>query len=221
MSTTALTRAERVLLVELESQIAKGLEQVQKNAAAIGGWLREIRDKQLYRGTHETWTDYLRSKDHWGYSRQRAYQLLDYADVLEDVSTNGRQIPNERQARELAKLDEPEERAAVWEVATANGTTPSAAALHELVERVEEMEEELEGQAPEVQQAIIADAEERAMKAGRQAKAEEGDPRVKRIARMVQAIKRLVADAEKMGTEGKPILKRLQGVRVALLALPE
>ena len=54
----APTEAERVLLVEMERRIAGALSDAGGIALAV------IRDQQLFRGTHETFEDYLR--DRWG-----------------------------------------------------------------------------------------------------------------------------------------------------------
>ncbi len=213
------TRTKRARRVELESLITQGFEHIQHKAADIGKWLQELRDGKLYEETHETWTEYLEDKEQWGWSRRRAYQLLTYADVL--VCTSGSQTqPNERQARELAALPNGLQGPA-WELLSENGKNPPATAVHDFVA---EMETALENLPPELQQQAIEEAEERVIAAAAEEAEKpekEKDPRAKTLARLVKLVRQCESEAKKLGAEARPILKRLQGVSVALCALPE
>lgn len=102
----ALPQAEAERLAELEPIIERALANFLEGSKA----LLEIRDRRLYRQTHSTFQDYVRGR--WKMTARRAYQLCTAAEVVkslpEDVN-HGSQI-NERQARELAKVD-PDKRA--------------------------------------------------------------------------------------------------------------
>ena len=104
-------------LSELEGVITRNFQ----SFYAVGCALREIREKRLYRSTHQRFDFYCR--DLWEMQRSRAYQFIESADVVDLVSgcisdenvhhggqknvSNWRQIEwvpqNERQARALAK----------------------------------------------------------------------------------------------------------------------
>ena len=112
-----LSVAEGEELRQAEAVIEKG----QKTFVEVGDALLRIQEQRLYRRTHRTFGSYCRER--WGWSRSRAYQLIEAASVIEDLSTNGGQtqpslppiLPtSERQARPLAELPQ-EERRAVWE----------------------------------------------------------------------------------------------------------
>jgi hypothetical protein len=100
----------------------------------VGDALLTIRDNRLYRGEYATFDAYC--KERWGFSRQRAHQLTDAAEVVGIVSTIVDVPPgNEAQARELVPLkDEPEAMAKVWvEVLEETDGKPTAAAVHKVV----------------------------------------------------------------------------------------
>jgi hypothetical protein len=97
-----LTTSEQEELAVHEAAIAAGHDVF----LHVGAALMAIRDRRLYRAMHGTFEHYVR--DRWGYSRPRAYQLIDAATVAENlsavVSTTGRHGLTERQARVLAQL---------------------------------------------------------------------------------------------------------------------
>jgi hypothetical protein len=95
MSVPAL-RAERPL-AELVAVVDRNLEAF----VEVGLALCEIRDRRLYKETHGTFEAFCQER--WDMSRQRGYQLIDASKVAEVLSTMV-DIPNERQARELAPL---------------------------------------------------------------------------------------------------------------------
>jgi hypothetical protein len=88
---------EQQRLAELEQVVERGLQ----TFVDVGLALLEIRDSRLYRATHATFEAYLDQR--WKMSRSRGYRLIDSARLAELVSPVG-DIPNERQARELAPL---------------------------------------------------------------------------------------------------------------------
>ncbi|MGD0898126.1 MAG: DUF5131 family protein [Thermoguttaceae bacterium] len=103
---------EQSLLEECEATIETNL----KGFYDVGVALKRIRDQRLYRvAGHKTFEAYCQAR--WDFGRVRAHQLIDAAEVLENVN-NCEQITlpppaNEGQARELAKL-EPEQQVEVW-----------------------------------------------------------------------------------------------------------
>ncbi|MFC4636966.1 hypothetical protein [Deinococcus hohokamensis] len=90
-----LTVEERGRLAELEEQVLVG------GAAAVlaGRALTEIRDSSLYQGSHATFEAYVH--DRFGFSRARAYQLMDYAAAAADFEERGLHLPPERITRAL------------------------------------------------------------------------------------------------------------------------
>jgi hypothetical protein len=82
---------------------------------AVGTALMEIRDARLYRQTHPSFGEYVKSV--LALSRPRAYELIDSAQVMNDLSALG-DLPalpqNEAQARELRRWRTPQERAKKW-----------------------------------------------------------------------------------------------------------
>lgn len=124
-----LSSAEADSLGRCESVIEKGL----KTFYEVGGALAEIRESHLYRVEYATFEDYCRER--WGMARRTAYQLMDAAEVVENVRNCAQTIPsNEAQARELAPF-EPEIQKAIWQVALKTAPTndkgePAVTAAH-------------------------------------------------------------------------------------------
>lgn len=90
-----LNQREAARLLDLEGVIRQGIG----TFAAVGEALTEIRDSRLYRATDRTWGDYVERA--WGFSRQRAAQLIGGAEVARTLTVVGLDVPNEREAREL------------------------------------------------------------------------------------------------------------------------
>lgn len=121
---------ERVRLEELEAIVARGLHTFYE----VGKALDEIHDKKLYRETHKTFEAYCRDK--WDMARPTAYQFINAAQVMENLSAIGRQIPTkERQVRPLTGLS-PEQQVKIWQkaVESAPKGIPSGAAVKRLVD---------------------------------------------------------------------------------------
>lgn len=111
-------------LEELEGVIERGL----KHFMDVGSALIAIRDGKLYQATHRTFDGYLRER--WGFRGGRAYQLMAATDMVKQLSTNVDVPPpkNEAQARELARIADPEHRAEVWgRVVSEHGEKATAA----------------------------------------------------------------------------------------------
>ena len=90
-----LSQIEAARLHDLESTIRQGIG----TFAAVGEALTEIRDSRLYRQSDRTWGDYVERA--WGFSRQRAQQLIGGAEVAHTLGALGLDVANEREAREL------------------------------------------------------------------------------------------------------------------------
>ncbi len=119
---------------------------VERAFLEAGQALMELRDRRLYRSTHQTFEEYCR--DRFNYSRDAAYLKISATVVYENLQkflpTNGRQIPmptNERQLRFLAKAElEPAVQADVWQQAVeqAGNKIPSGRIVKDVVDRIRE-----------------------------------------------------------------------------------
>lgn len=89
-----LTAEERATLKTLEARISRGWQ----SFTDVGDALLTVRDRKLYREKYRTFGDY--SEKEWGFSRQRAHQLMDAATTTHALSTTV-DIQSEREAREL------------------------------------------------------------------------------------------------------------------------
>ena len=128
-----LTILPPVLGDPLESIIERNLQTFVDVSMA----LLKIRDNRLYlpdnSGQYDTFDDYCRER--WGFSRQRAPQMIEAASVSTMVDTSPK---NEAQARELVLLAEvdPEAAREVWsEVQSEHGSTVTAASVRDTVSR--------------------------------------------------------------------------------------
>ncbi|WP_407538900.1 hypothetical protein Q0M94_12040 [Deinococcus radiomollis] len=101
-----LNQMEAARLLDLEKTIKAGIS----TFAAVGEALTEIRDNRLYRATDASFGAY--TERAWGFSRQRAAQLIGGAEVAHTLSAAGVEVTNERQARDLKKA------AAIYEKAS-------------------------------------------------------------------------------------------------------
>ncbi len=123
-----LSDSEVAELAQCEEAIDRGI----RTFIEVGNALTRVRSGRLYRADHFTFEDYCR--DRWGLRRKRAYDLIGAAKVVAELSPMGdNPAPaNERQARELARV-EPAQRAAVWsETVRATNGHPSLLEASEL-----------------------------------------------------------------------------------------
>lgn len=121
-----LTKIEQNRLSFLETVITQG----EQTFVRVGQALMEIRDKRLYRKDYKSFDDYVQSK--WFKGKRWATRMIAAALVVEEVTKDassiggpmvpklGDIIPNERTARELAKVPT-EKRAKVVEAAAKTG----------------------------------------------------------------------------------------------------
>jgi hypothetical protein len=119
----ALVPAQSARLAELEGVIERGLETFRE----VGAALLEIRDSRLYRGTHESFEGYVGER--WALGRSRAYQLMAAARLSTVVD-----VPNQRQARELARPPDEEAVERVWRRAHEQHEEVTAEHVREAVE---------------------------------------------------------------------------------------
>ena len=112
-------------LAECEATIERGV----RSYIEAGEALRTIRDSRLYRETFATFEDYCRER--WGWERRRAYQLIEAADVVQNIAQLGAPVPaNDAQARELTGL--PAETAAqIMRTAVETGQNVTARIIRE------------------------------------------------------------------------------------------
>jgi hypothetical protein len=129
-------------LAECEQVIEQGL----KSFTEVGIALMTIRDGRLYRDSYPTFEAYCEHR--WGFTRQRAHQLISSSEVTRAVSSMLDTAPpaNERQAAELRGLP-PETAAEVMtEAATAGKVT--ALSIREARERLAPEPESTEAESP-------------------------------------------------------------------------
>ena len=117
----SIARTEADALAQYESIISEGAGWHLRAGSA----LIAIRDQGLYKDGYGTFENYCAQR--WEISRQRAYRLIEAAEIAGNLSPIGLQSPeNERQVRPLAQIDA-EDRAAVWrevvETAPSSGIT--------------------------------------------------------------------------------------------------
>ena len=75
-----LSTLEKNRLEKCEQDIERGVKEVKKNAKLVGLALKQIHDEKLFLIESSTWKDYCESR--WGFTRQRAYQLMNHVDTL-------------------------------------------------------------------------------------------------------------------------------------------
>ncbi|MCB0205745.1 MAG: hypothetical protein KDH89_13065 [Anaerolineae bacterium] len=133
----ALTVPELNRRTELETTIERGLQ----TFVDVGLALMEIRDTRLYRADYGTFEDYCRER--WGWTRQRANQLIASADVVSnlEMTTIVVKPSTESQARPLAPLS-PDLQRDVWREAvdTAPNGKVTAAHVQGVVDRMTQPE---------------------------------------------------------------------------------
>ena len=129
MKADDLTKAIPPLSAEEQDELAIHEVIIKEGIATfwdVGRSLFTIREKRLYRETHETFEAYCREK--WNISRQHAYRLIEATDVFENVSPVG-VIANERQARALAHYKKDVQKV-VWQMAQTTAPAGNVSASH-------------------------------------------------------------------------------------------
>ena len=135
---------ERSPLTEAELQERDELENTVSQAFYIAGQaLKTLRDKRLYRETHNRFEDYL--SDRFGFTKRKAYYLIDAYEVVNNLKSEQfvHFLPtNESQCRELAKLPVPQQ-APAWVSAleeVGRGKAPPARIIKQVVKEIKGVE---------------------------------------------------------------------------------
>ena len=117
----AISPAEAAELDQQEATIVTGRGGIRAGTITVGGALKAIRDKRLYRAEYFSFRLYVMTR--WQMSQRQADRMIAAYDVVqnmvdksEDCETRGSHLPEERQARILARLPA-EDQAAAWEEA--------------------------------------------------------------------------------------------------------
>lgn len=126
-----LTDSETSELIDLEATIKRGLQVFRE----VGEALFTIRDKRLYRASHDTFDAYCR--DRWRVSKTQANRLIAAADVARDLTPIGVIPSSESVARQLVSLPT-EQRQEVWQmvVDSAPNGKPTAADVDRYVKEI-------------------------------------------------------------------------------------
>jgi hypothetical protein len=119
----ALALSEQMTLDDCEAVIERNLTAFYE----VGNALLTIRDSRLYRVTHGTFEDYCR--DRWGFTRMRASQLIEAADVVKNVNNCLQAPAKEGQTIELAKVESAQQ-PAVWQRAIETAPNGKVTAAH-------------------------------------------------------------------------------------------
>lgn len=116
-----MTTKEQKHLARLESLISRN----QAHFCETGRALKEIRDNRLYKlALFDTFEAYTRAR--WDISRAHAYRLINYCEVIHNLSPIGDILPaNESQVRHLASL-KPLEQRRTWKDFLDSGTELTA-----------------------------------------------------------------------------------------------
>ena len=80
----------------LEGRIQKGLS----SYVEVGRDLKTIQENKLYKKRWTTFEDYC--EERWGLARRSVYQIIDAAEVHENVYSNTQTPPSQTQALELS-----------------------------------------------------------------------------------------------------------------------
>lgn len=130
-----LTTAELSDLIECENII----ELTKTNFIECGNALMKIQVMRLWRRDYNTWEVYCQER--WGFSRRRATDLINSTVAVQELTKDlgtmvPKLIPNERVAREVAKVA-PASRAQVVQEAAKNGTV-TAKSIKETTAKIAE-----------------------------------------------------------------------------------
>ena len=134
---TELTKSEQSELARLCKVVDQGLS----SFLAVGTALVEINEGRLYRQNHETFEAFV--KERWGISRQRAYQLMEAAEVKDELTKifdNPSEVDlftAESQLRELSRVGTealPDVVERVAERCRSEGIKPTAKVIRSVVD---------------------------------------------------------------------------------------
>ena len=123
MDTLTSLMAEKQRLEVLESVIDAGMQ----TFVHVGNALLEIRDARLYRQEFGTFEDYCRER--WGFKRSYAYELIDAADTMANLSGIPDTPKSVSQLRPLTTLEPAQQREA-WAKAVETAPNGKVTAAH-------------------------------------------------------------------------------------------
>lgn len=129
----SISLAEKHDLHTLEKKIASSKEAF----FILGIALTAIRDRRLYRAKFDTFEEYCQVR--WGWSRQRAYQLMESSEVVDSLAKDGQPVAleTERAAREMAKVPLSHREEVIDTAIKDNaGAAPTAAAIAKAAAKV-------------------------------------------------------------------------------------
>ncbi len=107
------------------AQLVKIVDDTIESTLDCSRALREIRNRKLWIEESDSFQEFC--ENHWRISKTRAYQLIDYVEIIEKLPTNSStMVDSERVVRELKKVPE-KERAAVIEKAASTGKVTASA----------------------------------------------------------------------------------------------
>ena len=127
------------LTVEEETERLRLERKIEKAFYEAGLALKTLREKKLYRSTHNTFEEYC--KDRFDRSRRSVYYLIDAVSIVDNLQKCEPLVhilpTSERQCRPL-KLLKPEQQQKVWHQAVkeSGGKVPTARLVGEIVASV-------------------------------------------------------------------------------------
>lgn len=125
MSTIVDKPASAKLTVSEQKKLRKLEAVIETPGLAVSYALRAIQEEKLYRQSFKTFEDYCSQR--WGFTRQRAYQLLAALDVVDDLPPKTKQLlSTESQARALADVPQESRVDVLTEVAKRGAVTAKA-----------------------------------------------------------------------------------------------
>lgn len=144
-----LTPEERAERADLEEKVVIGA------AAAVmaGKALEKLRDRRLYRNSYASFEAYVQAR--FQFSRQRAYQLIEYWQTAQAFEERGLDVPPERITRALGGIV-PDDYQVVMDVtkAVTGKDRPSSADVQGVADTVRSMAAGMHVEHPDTQQPV-------------------------------------------------------------------
>lgn len=129
-----LSAEQKAKLQALEGKVRRG----QQAFLAMCGALREIEEQELYRATHDSMAQYCAER--WDMSPSETTRYRNAGQVLHNLD-GFEQVPEkESQARELARVKDPEEQRAIWQSVLASEKPVTAGLIGKVIAGQETLE---------------------------------------------------------------------------------
>lgn len=136
MNTGAIIEG-KVSLIEMTATCARDLtDRINATATDLAGMLQRARDGMAWKALgYESWSAYCAAEINVG--QRRVFQLLDFAEIREQVNPGSVAVLTEKSARQLKKIA-PAKRAEVFDAAVerAGGSQPTAKVVEAVVTEV-------------------------------------------------------------------------------------